>query len=473
MSAEEAVADGSTADDPTGIGSSSECSMVEGTMEGTGFQVVESKRQKKKRIRAEVSPVDTPGTPVRERQEKENSQRTFSSKLFLKSNGKQIDASKVSPVKIAKLLNSSLSEGVVKAVKPTRDGGLLITVNAEAHLIELGILTSLGEWEISQASQRDPSITGVISGVHKAITNEEIREELFSVIPIAKAERLEKKINGVKVATTCVAITFSASVLPLSVTMAYVVYPVRLFVPEPMQCFNCRRFGHQAKSCEARQRCARCGRDHKTESCTSKRESFRCVNCGGAHSAAFGGCPKRKEAQKIISVAQQLRIPRAEAKEKISKDLSYSAATSGKNPTPESQSQYSSQKEETREEVKQINKEKEMKKEKYKDKEAERLKRILKVLIRAILAIDSAQAFSTLQGAAKEAMEVLEEPSSDEEDTSNQSESETEPAAGIEKRPESVQIKTKKQRKKKKKRPNSLGIKSISTAAVEERPTSR
>lgn len=164
MSGKGEVADGSTADDPSTDGSISECDM-EALVDEIGFSLVESRKQWRKRRRAEASSlsiVDTPVSPPREGLTKEAGPTSYSRKLVLKENGNHIDANKISPVKIAKLLGNCLSKGVVKSVKPARDGGLWVTVNEEAGLLELNILTKLGDWEISTAPQRSPTTIGVI-----------------------------------------------------------------------------------------------------------------------------------------------------------------------------------------------------------------------------------------------------------------------------------------------------------------------
>ncbi|KZS08834.1 Uncharacterized protein APZ42_027089 [Daphnia magna] len=59
--------------------------------------------------------------------------------------------------------------------------------------------------------------------------------------------------------------------------------------------------------------------------CDRPRENFKCVNCGGPHSPAFGGCPKRKQEQQIIKLAQELNIPKAEARNKVRGNLTFAA----------------------------------------------------------------------------------------------------------------------------------------------------
>ncbi len=43
---------------------------------------------------------------------------------------------------------------------------------------------------------------------------------------------------------------------PKEVTLGYMTYNVREYVPKPMRCYNCQRFGHTASTCKGKRRCA-------------------------------------------------------------------------------------------------------------------------------------------------------------------------------------------------------------------------
>ena len=81
--------------------------------------------------------------------------------------------------------------------------------------------------------------------------------------------------------------------LPKEVSVGYVKVKVRPFVPSPMRCFRCLRFGHTRERCRNQPACGKCSsRDHSSDSCTA--ETLRCVNCDrdqSPHSAFDPSCP--------------------------------------------------------------------------------------------------------------------------------------------------------------------------------------
>ncbi len=57
-----------------------------------------------------------------------------------------------------------------------------------------------------------------------------------------------------KIEMESVLIEFETKVLPEEIFFEF-----REFVPKPVRCFNCQEFGHVAKMCKGKRRCARCG----------------------------------------------------------------------------------------------------------------------------------------------------------------------------------------------------------------------
>lgn len=64
----------------------------------------------------------------------------------------------------------------------------------------------------------------------------------------------------------------------------------------PLQCTNCRAFGHPGSRCAQAARCNRCGGPHRQDDCNAEQEL--CVNCGGPHRAGFKQCPAAQEARR-------------------------------------------------------------------------------------------------------------------------------------------------------------------------------
>ena len=91
---------------------------------------------------------------------------------------------------------------------------------------------------------------------------------------------------------------------------------VKEFIPHPIQCFKCQKFGHISKNCRGKQKCPLCSEDHTFEECQN-RENKKCSNCGGSHSAGFKGCMVFVKAQEIKQLSHQKKITYSEATKQI------------------------------------------------------------------------------------------------------------------------------------------------------------
>ncbi|CAH1106560.1 unnamed protein product [Psylliodes chrysocephalus] len=106
--------------------------------------------------------------------------------------------------------------------------------------------------------------------------------------------------------------------IPLSylknVKVAFYSLNVRLFVPAPLRCFRCQRFGHTSVNCEKPQVCI-CGKPLRTGSpCTPP---IRCVNCDGTHSARSKDCPIYKQEFAIQELKTKENLSYFDAKRKV------------------------------------------------------------------------------------------------------------------------------------------------------------
>ena len=60
------------------------------------------------------------------------------------------------------------------------------------------------------------------------------------------------------------------------------------------QCYKCLKFGHNSTKCTKDQVCPLCNGKHTLKQCTN-RQSLKCANCNGAHTAFSKQCPIIKE----------------------------------------------------------------------------------------------------------------------------------------------------------------------------------
>ena len=75
-------------------------------------------------------------------------------------------------------------------------------------------------------------------------------------------------------------------------------FKTRTYIPEPLRCFKCQRFGHHKEQCRAPARCAICSKLHDTSQCLEKYKKgenvqAKCPNCQSHHHAWSLKCPER------------------------------------------------------------------------------------------------------------------------------------------------------------------------------------
>ena len=83
--------------------------------------------------------------------------------------------------------------------------------------------------------------------------------------------------------------------MPKEIKVGYLKVKVDPFVPNPLRCFNCNKFGHTSQRCKTTVKCQRCGKDKHEEQCDGPQI---CSNCNGPHAASAKECPE-KEIQRI------------------------------------------------------------------------------------------------------------------------------------------------------------------------------
>ncbi|XP_023222700.1 uncharacterized protein LOC111624137 [Centruroides sculpturatus] len=106
---------------------------------------------------------------------------------------------------------------------------------------------------------------------------------------VTTVRRISIRQDGKLIPTKHLIITFNKPTLPSAITAGYLHCPLHLYVPNPLHCFKCQRFGHSQTSYRGKIMCAQCGTEgHESAECTN---SPCCVNCKYAHPAYSRKCP--------------------------------------------------------------------------------------------------------------------------------------------------------------------------------------
>lgn len=112
--------------------------------------------------------------------------------------------------------------------------------------------------------------------------------------------RITIKRQDQTITTGTVILTFATPKVPEKVKAAYLSLEVRPYVPNPLRCYHCQKYGHGKNACKSQMACFRCSETgHDGTTC---KKDLKCINCKGAHMASSKDCPiwnKEKQVQTI------------------------------------------------------------------------------------------------------------------------------------------------------------------------------
>ena len=201
-----------------------------------------------------------------------------------------------------------------------KNGNLLVKVEAERHarsLLNLTVISGSGKsYPIKVEPHRSlNSCKGVArSPEFKLFTQEEIVDVLASQ-GVSHARRIEITRNGERVSTGTVILTFNQTTLPEKIKLGFLMIKIDTFIPNPMRCFRCQKFGHTSDRCKHNTTCSVCAEEgHDDRSC---RKSAKCTNCEGDHPSSSKECPVWQQEKKIQEIKVKNKIPYFEAKKQV------------------------------------------------------------------------------------------------------------------------------------------------------------
>ncbi|GFV92394.1 uncharacterized protein TNCV_3950041 [Trichonephila clavipes] len=106
------------------------------------------------------------------------------------------------------------------------------------------------------------------------------------------------------------------------------VIQIRPYIPNPLRCFECQRFGHSQTSCRGQLTCSRCATlGHSSTDCTLEP---KCINCSLPHSADSKLCSRLKTEIQIQEIKTNRNIAYLEARKLIAPPISQSYAQATK-----------------------------------------------------------------------------------------------------------------------------------------------
>lgn len=221
----------------------------------------------------------------------------------------EASSSKLHPVKLSKAMKNEI--GPIKQARFLSKGRMLIETVNKTQLESILKMKTLNEVRIkSHIPGANRKIRGVISGVPIDLSIEDLKKEIKGG-KVTVEKRLSTRYQGNVVDSLSVLLQFEGAI-PDKVKIGFLSYPVREYIPRPLRCFKCQRFGHIAGQCRAKPRCAKCAGEHEYGKCEVEAK-VKCCNCGGEHSAAYQGCEAQIKEKEVQKYKVQNKVTYAEA----------------------------------------------------------------------------------------------------------------------------------------------------------------
>ncbi|GFW07436.1 RNA-directed DNA polymerase from mobile element jockey [Trichonephila clavipes] len=207
--------------------------------------------------------------------------------------------SKISPFAIHKTLIGI--GGEPKSVKRLRSGDLLIETMSDLQTKSFLLAKTFLNSPVTVSPHKTlNSCRGVISEPDLLSTPDAEILEGFSDQGVIQVRRIAIKRDSNIIPTKHIILTFNKPKLPTTVKAGYLNCKIRPYIPNPLHCFKCQRFGHSQTACRGQLTCSRCASvGHASSDCSLEQ---KCVNCSQPHSADSKLYPKWKIEKEIETI---------------------------------------------------------------------------------------------------------------------------------------------------------------------------
>ena len=271
-------------------------------------------------------------------------QENFPKFIIIESTNKETQVTSLSPFVIEKQIESMI--GTPKSVKKLKNGTLLVETTRK---MQTDILLKSKKFfnlpvEVKPHKTLNSS-KGIIRDTNLKGESEKNILEYLENQGVTAVKRFTVKKGQDTINTNTLLLTFDSFVPPKSLKIFYQIIPVDLYIPNPLRCFNCQKFGHHEDKCpvDPGSVCERCGmgnHDHHTNHC---KNPTKCVNCGGEHLSRSNECETWQKEKEIMRLKITKNLTYLEARKQLEQkpEFSFSHIVKSLAAKPETKTQYS------------------------------------------------------------------------------------------------------------------------------------
>ncbi|GFU23696.1 uncharacterized protein TNCV_2340951 [Trichonephila clavipes] len=201
------------------------------------------------------------------------------------------DMMKMSPLAIYKALIEI--GGEPKSIKRLRPGDLLIETSSAVQTKSFFLAKTFLDSPLTISLHKSlNSSRGVISEPDLLSTPEAEILDGFSDQSVIQVRRITIKKYATIIPTKHLILTLNSPKLPCTIKAGYLNCKIRPYIPNPLRCFKCQRFGQSQTSCRGQLTCSRCASSgHSSTDCSLEP---KCINCLQSHASDSKLYPKWK-----------------------------------------------------------------------------------------------------------------------------------------------------------------------------------
>ncbi|GFX42485.1 uncharacterized protein TNCV_1520481 [Trichonephila clavipes] len=233
------------------------------------------------------------------------------------------EMSQKSPFAIQKAIQGI--RGEPKSVKKLRFGDLLIETSSALQTKSFLLTKTFLNCSLTVNLHRSlNSCRGVISETDLLCASEAEILVGLSDQGVTQVRRIKIKKDSSFFPTKHLILTFNNPKLPSTIKAGYFNCKTCPYIPNPLRCFKCQKFGHSQTSCRGQLTCSRCASvGHSSTDCTLE---SKCINCSQLHSANSKLCPKWKIDKQIQEIKTNKNISYFESRKLIVPQLTQTYA---------------------------------------------------------------------------------------------------------------------------------------------------
>ena len=222
----------------------------------------------------------------------------------------EVCLAKFSPFLIEKVISTRASP---KTVQKTRNGNLLVEVDSRRQAENMLKIKTFHTTKCrAYPHEKLNTSKGVIRSRELALATEDEIASALGKQGVTNIKRISIKKGEQRIQTNTYILTLNKPQTPKEVKISYCLERVEQYVPAPLRCFKCQKFGHHREACRGGQTCSKCGEkdpDNAEEDCLKE---TRCANSQQDHPAYARTCTVYQK--EIIEVKYKRNVSFLEAR---------------------------------------------------------------------------------------------------------------------------------------------------------------